>query len=245
MVSEPMLSRLADRITYFNVIRTCWRYCDRTERRRMVLIYALLVCSNTVALIRPVIVGGIVATVATSGPHFLRNLLFWLGALVASQILYWVFIGPARIQERKLGLALRQSVTERLYDDVTSLPWAWHQAHHTGDTINRISTATKALYSFADNQFDYMNTFTRLIGGTLLLLVIAPRVGLVIACIGPPLYYAIRYFDMIAIRLSEQQTRKKTIWRPDCWTISAMLSPCLPCAWQMPGGTTCAPDLCD
>ncbi len=202
-----MLNSLADRITYFQIIRMCWRYCDRAERRRMLLIYGLLFCSNTIALIRPIIIGAIVATVATAGPAFLNDLLLWLGALVGSQVLYWVFIGPARIQERKLGLALRESVTERLYNDVTSLPWAWHQGHHTGDTLNRINTATKALFAFADNQFDYMNTFTRLIGATGMLLVIAPRVGLVIACVAPPLYYAIRRFDIVAMRLSEEQNQ--------------------------------------
>jgi ABC-type multidrug transport system fused ATPase/permease subunit len=175
------------------------------EKRRMLLIYGLLVCSNAVALTRPIIIGGIVTTVATASPNFKTNLLLWLTAMVASEILYWAFIGPVRIQERKLGLALRQSVTERLYNDVTSLPWAWHQAHHTGDTINRINTATKALFGFADNQFDYMNTFVRLIGATLLLLIIALKVGIVIACVAPPLYYAIRKFDLITIRLSEEQ----------------------------------------
>ena len=54
-----------------------------------------------------------------------------------------------------------------------------------------------------------MNTFTRLIGATAMLLLIAPRVGVVIILFGIPLYYAIRGFDKIAMRLSEEQNHEE------------------------------------
>ncbi len=202
-----MLSALADRITYFWVIRTCWRFSSRPERRRLVLIYVLLTGSNAMALTRPVIIGKVVTTVATGGPEFHRHLVLWLAAMVGSMVMSWVFVGPARIQERKFGFALRQSVTERLYGEVTALPWEWHQAHHTGDTLSRITTATKALFAFADNQFDYMNTFLKLAGCIGLLLWFAPEVGLVIAAVTPPLAYIMRRFDLVSMRITEEINR--------------------------------------
>ncbi len=135
-----MLSRATDKIAYFRLIRTCWRLSP-PQRPRMVLIWGLLVLTNAVGLTRPIIVGGIVATVAKAGSHFYHDLVLWLLAMVGSMMLYWLLIGPVRIQERKLAVSLKQTLTETLYDDVTRLPWEWHQAHHTGDTLSRINGA--------------------------------------------------------------------------------------------------------
>jgi ABC-type multidrug transport system fused ATPase/permease subunit len=199
-----MLSRIA----YFQIIRACWHYAGIAgQRRRMVWINVLLLCSNAVGLSRPIIVGKIVQTVAAGGPDFLAHLELWLGALVGNMIIYWAFIGPVRRLERRFSLALRQTLTERLYDDLIALPWLWHQDHHSGDTLSRLNKAATAISTFADNQFDYLNIFLRLFGSIFLLYWLAPQVGLIITVVAPLLYFLISGFDRAMVRLSEQSNQ--------------------------------------
>jgi ABC-type multidrug transport system fused ATPase/permease subunit len=189
--------------TWVTMLRACWRLADAHERRRMILINALLVVSNAIGLTRPIIIGKVISVVAEGGEDFLPHLEFWLGAMVANMVVYWLAIGPVRHHERQFSIYLRRKLTLSLYDDVTALPWSWHQAHHTGATLNRVNLATSAIYNFADNQFDYFNAFTRLVGSIGLLLFIAPEVGWVIALVVPPLYYVMRRFDLVSIKVVE------------------------------------------
>ena len=194
-------------LVYISMVRRCWQIAGKAERRNLVLIYVLLGLTNAIGLTRPIIIGMVVTTIAQGGPDFFRHLLFWLSAMVGNMMVYWVFMGPVRMLERRTALALRQRFTETLYNDVTNLPWNWHQAHHTGDTLGRMGTAAGSLFAFVDNQFEYWNTFLRLIGSAALLVWIAPQVGLVIVVTIPPLYYVMRRFDLVSIRLGEARNQ--------------------------------------
>ena len=158
----------------------------------MIMVYLLFGCANGMIVMQPVITAHIISTLAADGVQMLDRLLLWLAAMVGVMLLFWFFNGIGRAVEQAFAARLRQTLTLDLYRKLTGLPWEWHQVHHSGETLNKVTTAGKAVYSFANNQFWYLQVYLRLIGSLVGLLVLAPIVGLSVAASIPLFYLALR-----------------------------------------------------
>ena len=198
-----MLSRLANRITYLYLLRTLWRLTG--NRSRLVAVYSLTIFSNLIGLAQPLITGKIVTILVRGDAHILRDVSIWLAILLANQLSFWVFFGPSRVIERRLAFDLRESLTEKLYRQVTALPWHWHQLHHTGDTLNRLSKATMALFYFTENQYAFIEMFVALAGSVVALIWIAPALGFTILICIPFMIRLHRSFDRKMIAMQAKQ----------------------------------------
>ena len=205
-----MLKKTIDKITYLSLLRTCWRMAEG-DRTKMVTVYGLLFVANAVNLLQPLIWGKVVDVVATYGapgnPHLMGQLTLWVGAMIGAVVVFWTFHGPARIIERRFAFSLRRKLTQRLYGQITDLPWQWHQTHHTGATMNRMNYAVDAIYGFADEQFGYLDVFFALIGSLAVLAWIAPSVGLLVLLAVPILVFCMSRFDRKLANLSEAQNK--------------------------------------
>ncbi len=76
--------------------------------------------------------------------------------------------------ERTNAFHVRRAFKQHLFSIITSLPAQWHKTHHSGNTINRISKATNALYNFSQNGYQIIEMTIRPLGSIVALILIMP-----------------------------------------------------------------------
>ncbi|MBL8445919.1 MAG: ABC transporter ATP-binding protein, partial [Zoogloeaceae bacterium] len=103
----------------------------------------------------------------------------WLALVFAATVASWALHGPGRILERNVALKVRERLSGLLVARLFAAPLAWHQRHHSGETLHRVQQSTGALYDFAQNQFIYLQNAVRLVGPVIALWLISPVVGMV------------------------------------------------------------------
>jgi len=99
--------------------------------------------------------------------------------VVGVVLLSWLLHGPGRVIERSVGIRVRQNVSDALYAKLSHLPLAWHESHHSGETLHRVDKTTFALYEFAQTQFIYLQNFVNLAGPLVALTLISGTLGAV------------------------------------------------------------------
>ncbi len=201
-----MLKKSFDKVTYLTLIRACWNLAEG-DKKRMATAYGLLLVANSIALMQPLLLGKVVDVVTKGGDSVIRDIALWLGAMTLATVAFWCFHGPARVMERRLAFTLRRRLTSRLYGQVTGLPWAWHQTHHSGDTLNRLNYAVEAIYLFADEQFGYLDVAFNMAGSMIMLAWVAPQTALLVAFAIPLLLVIVARFDRLLTLLNHDQNK--------------------------------------
>ena len=194
--------KLAEKFNYLYMLRACWRLGRQQERRILISIYLVLIVGNCVLLTEPLIISRMVQTITQGGETVLTNLIHWSLIWLGVAILFWCFHGTGRLLERRLAYSLRTILTRKLYDEVTHMPWSWHQNNHSGGVLNRVNLANQAIFDFADNQYSYIQLTMRIAGSIGVLLWIAPSAGLIMAVALPLLTLLFSRFDKVIERFS-------------------------------------------
>ncbi len=169
---------------YFNLIRTVWRNAV-PWRRSIVGYYLAFIVAQGFMSLSPYAFGRTIDLLQNFSQDKFKEIIFWLFFGVALVPLFWLFHGPARVVERKIALKIQQAFRINLYEQLTHLPLKWHQDHHSGNIITRANRAATALYSFAEDQFIYIETLVKFVISIGFLLWISLPVGLVslLSCI--------------------------------------------------------------
>ncbi len=198
-------------IDYVRLIRNAWRLAEG-HRGIMVLIWSMQLVTNAITLTQPIIVGRIVTVVTEGGDAMFHRLLFWLAMMVLNMAGFFALNIPARYMERKMAFRLRTRLTSELYREVTALPWAWHQKHHSGDTLNRIKLATDATFNFTDWHFLYLDVILRLVGSVGFLLWVSPVAGLAVGIAVPAMIVLLRHFNaaLLATTTGQNEAENNT-----------------------------------
>lgn len=183
-----------------------WRHAEG-RRRQMVLFIVLLVAAQLVRLAIPWLFGDAVNALQAHGmegiPQARNDLLLMLAAVCIA----WTMHGPARILERFTALVVRERFADALHVKALSLPVRWHERHHSGDTLHRMTRATSSLASFAQSQFIYLQNTVSIVGPIAALFLISRATGAV-ALAG---YAAIACFvvriDRVMVQLVREENR--------------------------------------
>src|SRR5204862_482514 len=108
---------------------------------------------------------------------------------------------------RFTALVVRERFADALHVKALALPVRWHEQHHSGDTLHRMSRATTSLASFAQSQFIYLQNTVSVVGPIAALFLISRATG-VAAMVG---YAAIGFFvvriDAFMVRLVREENR--------------------------------------
>lgn len=162
---------------YLDLIRTVWRN-GKPWRHIIVGYYIAYIIAQGVLSLGPYAFGKTVDILQHFTPDKLMDVVSWLSVSVAVLFIFWLFHGPARVKEREVAMHIQQDLRSRLYGQLTQLPLKWHQDHHSGNIITRISRASTALYRFAGDQFIYIETIIKFFASSIFLLWISLPVGL-------------------------------------------------------------------
>ncbi len=145
---------------FMYMAQAAWRHAG-TARPRMALIYVTFFFANIILGFQPAVLAKIINSVQVGGDAALWSAVMWAAVYSLLIVGFWIFHGPSRVIERRLGFIIFNSYTAQLYKMVTELPLRWHQDHHSGDTINRINKAGRALFNFAQEQFTIIQMTVR------------------------------------------------------------------------------------
>ncbi len=162
---------------YFNLIKTVW-HNGRTWHRSIVGYYIAYIIAQGCLSLSPYAFGRTIDVLQNFTSDKLSDVIYWLAFGVGALITFWVFHGPARIQERYVALRIQQGYKINFYDQITRMPLKWHQDHHSGNIITRLNRASQALLKFAGDQFMYIETIIKLLVSLGFLLWISLPVGL-------------------------------------------------------------------
>src|SRR5712671_3993759 len=185
---------------------TLWQHAEG-RRGKVVLFVVLLVAAQMVRLTIPWFFGEAVNALQTRGMEGLAQARNDLLLMLAAVGVAWTMHGPARIVERFTALVVRERFADALHAKALALPVRWHEQHHSGETLHRMTRATSSLASFAQSQFIYLQNTVSVLGPIAALYVVSRPTGAA-AMAG---YAAIAFFvvriDSVRVRLVREENR--------------------------------------
>src|SRR5258708_29351714 len=189
-----------------NLYATLWRHAEG-RRRNVVLFVILLVIAQVVRLTIPWFFGEAVNALQARGMEGIaqarNDVLVMLGAVGVA----WTMDGAARIVEGFTALVVRERFGDALHAKALALSVRWHEQHHSGDTLHRMTRATSSLAQFAQSQFIYLQNTVSVVGPIAALFLVSRATGAA-ALIG---YAAIGFFvvriDSVMVRLVREENR--------------------------------------
>ena len=184
--------------------RGIWRYAAGA-RAAMLGSMALLVASQLVRLSVPWLAAQAIDALQKSGTAGLARALGWVGGVMAAAVGAWLLHGPGRVLERRVGMRVRESLSDELYARLASAPLGWHERHHSSDMQQRVRQSTQALYEFSANQFIYLQSLVGLVGPLLALAALAPAIGVAAFLSFGTLALLSMRIDRILMRLAMQE----------------------------------------
>jgi ATP-binding cassette, subfamily B, bacterial len=185
---------------------TLWRHAEG-RRHHVVLFVVLLVVAQVVRLSIPWFFGEAVNALQAHGMEGIRQARNDLLLMLAAVGIAWTMHGPARILERFTALVVRERFADALHVKALALPVRWHEQHHSGETLHRMTRATASLASFAQSQFIYLQNTVSILGPIAALCLISRATGAA-ALAG---YAAIGWFvvriDALMVQLVREENR--------------------------------------
>jgi ABC-type multidrug transport system fused ATPase/permease subunit len=157
--------------------RGIWHYAEGA-RAAMLGSMVLLMGSQVVRLAVPWFAAQAIDALQKGGPASLARALAWVGAVMGASVVSWLLHGPGRVLERRVGMRVRETLSDELYTRLAAAPLGWHERHHSSDMQQRVRQSTQALYEFSANQFIYLQSLVGLVGPLVALLALSPPIGL-------------------------------------------------------------------
>ncbi|WP_431859147.1 ABC transporter ATP-binding protein [Azospirillum sp.] len=157
--------------------RAIWHFAAGS-RHLVVAFFALLFGAQLARLAVPYFFGAAVNALQDTRAQDVRSATTALLLMLGAGVLGWLLHGPGRVVERFAALKIRERFSDAVYAKLMRLPMGWHEAHHSGETIQRIGKANLALFAFAQHQYTYLQNLVGLFGPLIALFVISAPVGL-------------------------------------------------------------------
>ena len=155
----------------FNVLREEWR--NLGDKKKVFVFYMILfLIADLIFLSHPLLLGLIFNKVQGdlfSYEDFIR-LAFMISLLLVITVLNWIFHSGARILEQRTGFFVSRNYKNLKIEKILELPVKWHKDNHSGNTINKIETASNSLNEFSQHStFQILQTIINLLGSLIIL----------------------------------------------------------------------------
>jgi ATP-binding cassette, subfamily B, bacterial len=195
------LDRVREGNPLFFLFAKTWNY-SKGNRVSVVLFWAMFIIAELISLIfQPLVLANMMNVVQRNGitGDSIGTLFSLLALLLAIEIVFWAFHGPARVLERANAFKARTNYRGFLLRGVITLPMEWHAEHHSGNTIDKIEKGTGALFQFAEDSFEVIYAIVRLVGSYAVLIYFSrPAAYIVLGMMCVTVWITMR-FDKILI----------------------------------------------
>ena len=187
---DPDSSATSDwRVTYGSLLelaRVGWRFAAE-QRPLLLLCVVLFAVAQMLLIIEPFIVGQLINAVQqhagvqnAENSGLPRLIMLYLLLLLAIRVGFWAFHAPGRLLERNVAFHIKSRYRLHLIKNLIELPLAWHQTHHSGESIDKINKATTALFEFYEQCYELVYMAFRFVGTLAVLIWFMPMAGLMV-----------------------------------------------------------------
>jgi ABC-type multidrug transport system fused ATPase/permease subunit len=189
-----------------SLYRVLWRYADGI-RLQVLGFMALLIMAQLVKLLIPYYTGEAINAMQAPGGPDLYTAAWDMAAIFVVCLIGWVFHAPGRALERFTAIRIRERFADTLYAKAVALPLAWHEQHHSGETIQRVEKAGNALFNFSQHQFIYLQNAVSLLGPIVAIFVLSVPTGVAAIAGYAVIGLVLVRFDVVMVRLNRAQNR--------------------------------------
>lgn len=194
--------------SFFNLLTTAWRYAG--ERRKLVLLtYGLFVFANIFAMLEPFVFGIILNTIQQGGDNLFERVVVLVALYYSLSFFFWIFHGNGRVLEQKNAFHIERSFREHLFATVTHLPLEWQRNHHSGNTIDRVSKATKSLRDFSASTFFSLESIVRFLAAVVAIFLLSPWLLAILFSFAFIISFLIIRFDRMLIPQQKEVNRRE------------------------------------
>lgn len=193
---------------YINLLSTAWVYA-KGERKKYLRTYSFFAFSNLTDSVLPLLYGWMINGIQQHGFNVINYAWKYAAAYMGLKIFEWVFHGPARVWERSLAFNLSRNFKMELYHQALHLPIKWHQDHHSGAIISRISKAYEALKNFFQDGFMFFHALAKFIISFSAMLYFSPLFGSIGLLMGIVTVWCIFMFDKPLIKYLHETNEKE------------------------------------
>ncbi len=158
-----------------------WKF-SKGNRKNVFLFMSLLVLSNLTILAEPLLFAQFINEIQNNGvtQANISTIIFWLLSIIVFGLVFWAFHAPARILQKQNAFFCRLNYRKYLLSGVLDLNLSWHSSRDSGDTIDKISNTTLALFRFSRGIIDeFISVIINLIGTSAILLAYNFYIGVV------------------------------------------------------------------
>lgn len=193
---------------YINLLSTAWRYA-KGERKKYLRTYSFFACSYLTEAVKPLLYGWMINGIQQHGTGVIQYAWKYAMAYLVLKLFEWVFHGPARVWERSLAFNLSRNFKMELYHQALHLPVKWHQDHHSGVIISRISKAYEALKNFFQDGFMFFYALAKFFVSFAAMLYFSPLFGSIGLAMGIFTIWCIFIFDRPLIKYLHETNEKE------------------------------------
>jgi ATP-binding cassette, subfamily B, bacterial len=188
----------------FYLATKMWQY--GSQRRKWIVITTVMsTVSLAISLAIPLVMARFMNEAQTAATNNdLSKSLWLLATAVGLGVLSWCFHGPSRVIEITTSFLIRKSIQVGLLSKATRLPIKWHHTHHSGETIDRVAKAASALADFSEASFLVLALLTRTVGAFIMMSILLPQAGVVVAISSTVIVLLIVTFDRALVPLYER-----------------------------------------
>ncbi len=181
-------------VNYFYLLKTTWKHAGE-QRKSLVIAYTMMVFAYSLTMLKPLFLGLVINAIQVGGERMVGNIVLWLGLYALIVPVFWLLHGSARVMEMRIGYFVVKDFQETMYSTLAQKPLQWHRSHHSGDTIDRIKKATRALKDFSEGNFDNISSAIEWIVSLIVFFLFAPLFGFIALLFSLIMYQVIKTFD--------------------------------------------------
>jgi len=186
-----------------NLFRQAWFYAGNL-RWKLIIAVLLHALSTITFMANPYIFSQILNVFQLYNDRLMERVIYWFWWWLATWFWFNICHRVGRYFEISTAYRVKQNFINEHYKIVTQLPLSWHQDHHSGDTINRINVAAKALEDFTGKLFIYVHQIFMMIGPLAALAMYSWEVALLGIFLAALTMLIINRFDRILVVLYRQ-----------------------------------------
>ncbi len=194
-------------MAYLYMFRQLWRYAG-AERWKIVVYLLIHVISVLGEIGKPLAFAMVIDALQANHPTLIAEVLHWLGVYVLCFFTFEVFHRFARYLEVPVAYRSRGRFVQAMYDKLQSLPLRWHTDNHSGNVINRVNVAAKAVHLFGVAQMNYVSVFLKCVGPLIILWQLSPQISVVSLLTGGLIVVITRKLYQITVPLYRRQNEE-------------------------------------
>lgn len=199
-----LLKRIKQEPTVF-LFSKFWKFAGK-NKPKIVFYICLFVISNLASLVGPLIFAELLNEIQRNGiaESNLTYLLLIISSLLGMTFIFWLFHGFGRVIERRVAFSVEVAYKQYLMDGVLDLNLAWHGERDSGDTIDKVNKASRALFRFSSRVFLIMEILIKIIGTSAVLYFFNPAITLFVTPFIFLSFFILFQFDKVLVKQYRQ-----------------------------------------